>query len=491
MIEETTDHFQKEIAMEQVQITKIPGSASVLDKVSAEFDTQTFLTLHEEMSFSDYLEQAYADPKLIRTAYQRIYDMIMSAGTKEFKKYRKTWTDYNFFHDSEIPIFGLHRTTNDLVKFIRGAAGGYGTERRILLLHGPVGSAKSTICRLLKKGLERYSRTNEGRWYTYKWKNLPTGEDGIYTNSEDECPMLEDPIKLIPPNIRENILKDLNEIWREQHKEEDRSTLYSLKCNGDLNPRCKKFMEILLLRNKGDWKKVVESHIVVVRKVYSEADRCGIATFQPKDEKNQDATELTGDINFAKIAQFGSDSDPRAFNFDGEFCKGNRGVVEFIEMLKLAKEFLYDLLGASQEQNIKPKKFPQIAIDLVLVGHSVHGDTPIPHEYNGVLDVLPISALKNLSTSKLKVFSMNMDSHQVELTDVSSVFSHDFKGEWVKNIQDGDSLTTTPNHSVYNTDYNTFYPGEDTTSDMLRAEIPVNLVDGKDTTSRWDEFFQN
>ena len=358
-------------------------------------------------------------------------------------------------------------------------------------MHGPVGSAKSTICRLLKKGLERYSRTNEGRWYTYKWKNLPTGEDGIYTNSEDECPMLEDPIKLIPPNIRENILKDLNEIWREQHKEEDRSTLYSLKCNGDLNPRCKKFMEILLLRNKGDWKKVVESHIVVVRKVYSEADRCGIATFQPKDEKNQDATELTGDINFAKIAQFGSDSDPRAFNFDGEFCKGNRGVVEFIEMLKLAKEFLYDLLGASQEQNIKPKKFPQIAIDLVLVGHSVHGDTPIPHEYNGVLDVLPISALKNLSTSKLKVFSMNMDSHQVELTDVSSVFSHDFKGEWVKNIQDGDSLTTTPNHSVYNTDYNTFYPGEDTTSDMLRAEIPVNLVDGKDTTSRWDEFFQN
>ena len=67
---------------------------------------------------------------------------------------------------------------------------------------------------------------------------------------------------------------------------------------------------------------------------------------------------------------FGSDSDPRAFNFDGEFCVGNRGIVEFIEMLKLAQEFLYDLLGASQEQQIKPKKFPQISVDIALIGHT-------------------------------------------------------------------------------------------------------------------------
>jgi serine protein kinase len=82
-----------------------------------------------------------------------------------------------------------------------------------------------------------------------------------------------------------------------------------------------------------------------------------LQTFQPKDEKNQDSTELTGDINFRQIGNFGSDSDPRAFSFDGEFCAGNRGVVEFIEALKLDTAFLYDLLGASQEQSIKPKSF--------------------------------------------------------------------------------------------------------------------------------------
>ena len=102
----------------------------------------------------------------------------------------------------------------------------------------------------------------------------------------------------------------------------------------------------------------------------SEKDRVGIGTFQPKDEKNQDSTELTGDINYRKIAEYGSDSDPRAFNFDGEFNIANRGIVEFIEMLKLDVAFLYDLLGASQEHKIKPKKFAQTDIDEVIIGHT-------------------------------------------------------------------------------------------------------------------------
>ncbi|MDP7251471.1 MAG: serine protein kinase, partial [Planctomycetota bacterium] len=99
-------------------------------------------------------------------------------------------------------------------------------------------------------------------------------------------------------------------------------------------------------------------------------DRIGIGTFQPKDEKNQDSTELTGDINYRKIAEYGSDSDPRAFNFDGELNIANRGVVEFIEILKLDVAFLYDLLGASQEHKIKPKKFAQTDIDEIIIGHT-------------------------------------------------------------------------------------------------------------------------
>ena len=89
-----------------------------------------------------------------------------------------------------------------------------------------------------------------------------------------------------------------------------------------------------------DWAKMIQ-HIRVRRLVFSEQDRIGIGTFQPKDEKNQDSTELTGDINYRKIALYGSDSDPRAFNFDGEFKISNRGIVVFIEMLKLDVAFLW------------------------------------------------------------------------------------------------------------------------------------------------------
>jgi serine protein kinase len=416
--------------------------------------------------------------------------MIISFDIEEFKRYRRTIKRYKFFDDKEIPIFGLEESLQDLVEIFRGAAGSYGVEKRIILLHGPVGSSKSTICRLLKRGMERYSNTTDGIWYSYRWVDLPIeGVEGIYTHAEDPCPMNEDPIKLLPIPIRAKLLDRLNGILLEQTPENERQGLYTLKSEGELNPRCRFFMNELLKRYDGDLQKVLEKHIVVERKLYSEASRCGIATFQPKDEKNQDATELTGDLNFAKIGQFGADSDPRAFNFDGEFCVGNRGLVEFIEMLKLAKEFLYDLLGASQEHQIKPKKFPQIIIDEVIIAHSVHGDTPIPHEYNGVLDVLPIEKMADLNISKLKVFSVNLETKEVELTEIKSVFSHEFKGTWVANEQDGEIVTTTPKHSVYNEDYKTFFPAVDETSNILRVKIPNELIDGKMTTERWNNFF--
>src|SRR5215207_10223219 len=134
-------------------------------------------------------------------------------------------------------------------------------------------------------------------------------------------------------------------------------------------PSCRYNYREQMLRYAGDWGKMIQ-RIRVRRLVFSEQDRVGIGTFQPKDEKNQDSTELTGDINYRKIAIYGSDSDARAFNFDGEFNVANRGIIEFIEVLKLEVAFLYDLLGASQEHKIKPKKFPQTDIDEVILGHT-------------------------------------------------------------------------------------------------------------------------
>ncbi len=244
-----------------------------------------------------------------------------------------------------------------LVNVIKSAAYGYGTEKRVILLHGPVGSSKSTIVRLIKKGLEEYSRTPEGAIYTYDWKLDEPGAEGGWIAS----PLHQDPLQLIPLELRREAVRELGL--------SEKAARYPIPIKGELNPACRYRFQALMARYEGDWSKVME-HVRVRRYVFSEQDRVGIGTFQPKDEKNQDSTELTGDINYRLIAEYGSDSDPRAFNFDGEFCVANRGIIEFVEMLKLDVAFLYDLLGATQEHKIKPKKFPQTDIDEVIIGHT-------------------------------------------------------------------------------------------------------------------------
>jgi serine protein kinase len=328
---------------------------SAIDK---SLDKKTYQELHWEGTFEDYLKIVADNPKVARNAFQRVYDMILSYGVEEYTENRETRVRYPFFRDpmgaGRDAIFGLEESISHLVNALKSAAHGYGTERRILLLHGPVGSSKSTIVRLIKKGLEAYSRTREGALYTFAWQD--ERDPSVWT----DCPMHEEPLRLLPPEPREMVLREINRAF---------SGSYPIRVDGDLCPSCRRTFNEYMRRTRGDWKEVIR-HVRVRRLVLSEKDRVGIGTFQPKDEKNQDSTELTGDINYRKIAEYGSDSDPRAFNFDGEFNVANRGVIEFIEVLKLDVAFLYDLLGASQEHAIKPKKFAQTDIDEVIIGHT-------------------------------------------------------------------------------------------------------------------------
>ncbi|MBX9769286.1 MAG: serine protein kinase [Bdellovibrionales bacterium] len=317
-------------------------------------------------TFWDYLDIVKKNPKVTRNAFQRMYDMIMRKGSTDYVEFKKKIAHYKFFEDEDHggkdAVFGLDVPLMKLVNVIRSAALGYGTEKRVILLHGPVGSAKSTICRLLKKGLEEYSRTDEGALYTFEWTDDPQAPHGFLGKDVTNypSPMHEDPLTLIPLEMREKFLEELNRGIKGE---------FRVVLEGDLSPASRFIQKGLMEKYKGDLNKVL-SHVRVKRMILSEADRIGIGTFQPKDEKNQDSTELTGDINYRKIAEYGSDSDPRAFNFDGEFNIANRGMIEFVEVLKLDVAFLYDLLGASQEHRVKPKKFAQTHIDEVIIGHT-------------------------------------------------------------------------------------------------------------------------
>ncbi|HEV3085560.1 MAG TPA: serine protein kinase [Gemmataceae bacterium] len=330
---------------------------SILNALRQELNLSDYRKKHWEGSFDEYLDIVREHPEVTRTAYQRLYDMIISHGTEEVYENKEKITRFKFFTEFATQhgdaIYGLDRPLMHLANCFKSAAKGYGTERRVLLLHGPVGSSKSTIARLLKKGLEQYSKADEGMLFSFSWK----GESGAW----HKCPMHEDPLRLVPFDLRPTLLARLNE-GREREAEQ-------VRIAGDMCPFCRQMFNERLAKYDGDWHRMLEE-IKVYRLILSEQDRIGIGTFQPKDEKNQDSTELTGDINYRKIAEYGTDSDPRAFNFDGELNIANRGLVEFIEVLKLDVAFLYDLLGASQEHKIKPKKFAQTDIDEVILGHT-------------------------------------------------------------------------------------------------------------------------
>ena len=336
------------------------GANEIISLIQSRQDTEEFQQLNWRGSFQDYLGIVVSNPAVVRTAYQRIYDMIMSYGTEQYTEHKRKVVRYKFFDDvdneGKDAVYGLEIALMKLVNVFKSAAHRLGTERRIILLHGPVGSSKSTIVRRLKRGLETYSRRPEGALYTFSWRDDTDGGERWI-----DSPMYEEPLKLIPPSSRQEVVLKINDGIDDPSRE--------ILIEGELNPADRFRFNLLMKRYDGDWTKVIK-HVHVRRLVLSEKDRIGIGTFQPKDEKNQDSTELTGDINYRKIAEYGSDSDPRAFNFDGEFNVANRGLIEFVEVLKLDVAFLYDLLGASQEHKIKPKKFSQTDIDEVIIGHT-------------------------------------------------------------------------------------------------------------------------
>jgi serine protein kinase len=385
---------------------------SLVSSIAKLQNRQKFQELHWEGSFEEYLDIVKKDPRVSRSAFQRVYDMVISYGRTEYIDSKKKVVHYHFFDDpienGKDAIFGLDIPLMRLVNVLKSAAMAYGTEKRVILLHGPVGSSKSTIARLLKKGLEHYSTTEDGRLFTFEWhvpKELQhvTGGHDVFSD-----PMNEDPLKLIPLDMRAEAIKSLG-LGSDQ---------YPVRLKGELNPASRFIFKLLMEHYKGDLTKVL-GHVRVRRLVLSEKDRRGIGTFQPKDEKNQDSTELTGDINYRKIAEVGSDSDPRAFNFDGEFCIANRGIIEFIEILKLDVAFLYDLLGATQEHKIKPKKFAQTDIDEVIIGHTNEA------EYKKLLNNEFMEALRD-RTVKIDIPYISKLSEEVK------IYRKDYNPERIK-----------------------------------------------------------
>lgn len=272
---------------------------------------------------NEYLEVVKKNPTVADTAHARIYNMITREGHKDGAQPEEV--SFNFFSSE---LFGMDRPLGRLVQYFDSAAQGHETKRRILLMWGPPGGAKSSVADMLKLGLERYSRTDEGAVYAIVG-----------------CPMHEEPLHLVPNEMR---LEASDEI--------------GLEIEGSLCPVCR---HRLKFEYGGDFLKMP-----IKRLYFSEVERVGVGTFEPKDPKSQTMEELTGGLDYSKVAEFGSESHPMALDWAGEFSKSNRGIFEAVEFLKLEKEFRNGFLSAAQEKRFKVPKFGYIDLDAVIVAHT-------------------------------------------------------------------------------------------------------------------------
>lgn len=278
--------------------------------------------LRWEGTLRDYLELLKERPYLAQSAHSRVYQMIKDQGIEEIDGHKQ----YNFFKDQ---IFGLEESLERLIEeYFHPAAKRLDVKKRILLLMGPVSGGKSTLVTLLKRGLEAYTFTDKGAVYAIKG-----------------CPMHEDPLHLLPHHLHAEFEQD-----------------YGIKIEGNLSP-------LNVMRLEEEYQGRIED-VLVERIFFSEDKRTGIGTFSPSDPKSQDIADLTGSIDFSTIAEYGSESDPRAYRFDGELNKANRGMMEFQEMLKSDEKFLWHLLSLTQEGNFKAGRFALISADELIVAHT-------------------------------------------------------------------------------------------------------------------------
>ena len=260
---------------------------------------------------------------LVRTSHEYIWDMLLWYGRDidgtDVQKARELF---------KRELFGVDEPLGRVVDYFKAAAAGSDVGRRLLLLLGPPSGGKSTMAILLKRGLEEYSRTQEGALYAIKGS-----------------PLRESPLNLVPASLRA----------------EFRET-YGVEIVGEMSPWARDYVD----RDcDGDYLRVPVERIFL-----SEAARCGIGTYAPHDPSTADIADLVGSVDLSKVAKVGDEGDPRAWSWSGAVYAASRGVLEMIEILKVKREFLYLLLTMTQEKNVKVARFPLIYLDETILAHT-------------------------------------------------------------------------------------------------------------------------
>ncbi len=329
------------------------------------------------LSFEEYLQLSLSSPKQhARNAAQYLKDAIDSFGTAQVAHPSGPIRRFKVFDataDGEVRVAGQEEVQNAIYRLI-GNFVRAGRINKLILLHGPNGSAKSSLVECLKRGLERYSHTPEGALYTFNWvfpkEKLEKGSMGFgnerggsasslstFAHLDAEAidvkisnPLREHPFFLIPREERKKLLKD--------------APTYLL--DGELSATSRKIFDALLSSYSGDWLKVLR-HVQVERFYISRRYQIGTFSIEPQMSVDAAYHQITADRSQANMP-------PALHNVmlmqpHGPLVSANRGLIEYSDLLKRPLEAFKYLLGFSETQEV-PLEHMVLQLDEVLIASS-------------------------------------------------------------------------------------------------------------------------
>jgi serine protein kinase len=261
-----------------------------------------------------------------------------------------------------------------------------GFNNKLILLHGPNGSAKTSIIHSLMAGMEDFSHEPEGATYKFNWifplERFTKGGMGINNKayestkestqsyarlSDDEvaaripCDLNDHPLLIVPEDQRKDFLTKLLGASKAQTIWEHMPHYLRV---GDLCHRCKMIADALLIANGGDFKKLLQ-HIQVERFYFARRYREGLVTIEPQMHVDATYQQLTYNKSVASLPA--SLQSLNLFALGGDLVDGNRGIVEYSDLLKRPVDSFKYLLTACETGSINVG--PSIAyLDTVLLG---------------------------------------------------------------------------------------------------------------------------
>jgi predicted Ser/Thr protein kinase len=239
-----------------------------------------------------------------------------------------------------------------------------GRINRLVMLHGPNGSAKSTFVACLMKALEHYATTDEGAIYVFSWI-FPRGRDGraVGFGSIDDAPsgpsyahlpdanielrigseLRESPLLLVPNEDRKRMLADAFA----RAKIDDAPPLALI--DGALGAKNRQIYEALLTAYRGDLAKVL-AHVRVERFYVSQRYRQGAVTVGPQMAVDAQEKQITVDRSLGSLPA--SLQSLALYETHGDLADASSGILEFSDLLKRPLDAWRYLLLAIEEGEI-------------------------------------------------------------------------------------------------------------------------------------------